>query len=222
MKHPVKYCTTGNDAFHFDSRFGVKLNPATLHTSYFPCDAIAVKAADSAVCVSKDGDVFSLKVSSSFKDDKTTVRYNTQTNRFTHFDYSPAVLIPAILANTKFRDYFTCSAHPKNSVNYNVAHEFDNIPDGSCEVNETQDDQATSSNTLNTQDDQATSSNTLNMQDDQATSSNMQDTQDDQATSSNTLNTQDTPQDDQATSKPVGKTVKKSKKVKSRENNVAE
>lgn len=204
MKHPVKCCNAGSDTYHFDARFGVKLNPAVLHSSYSPCDTLNVRPADSAVCVSKDGDVFTLKVSSSFRDDTTTVRYVPQTNRFTHFEYSPAVLIPAIFANNKFKDYFLCSAHPKNDVNYSAPHGFDNMPDGPSELNET-----------------PAVSQVEQPDQEQAQSSTPQDVPDVPDVSFDDV--PDVPDvSESADTKPVGKTVKKTKKLKPRENNVAE
>ena len=118
MTHHVKKVNTGNNEFYCDTQHGTKLNPANLHEYYLNCETEYVKHADSATFVSREDDVFTVRVLESGVNKLSTLGYNRKLNVFHSYEYDPCVVLPALLVNEKNKHYFSAAGHPSPAKSF--------------------------------------------------------------------------------------------------------
>jgi hypothetical protein len=118
MSHQVRCFNTGSNMFHCEVQNGTKLNPADLHEYYLNCPTECVNRADTAKCVNRFDNVFTVQVTSSGFTHLTNVKYDKDTHMFSEHEFDPSVVIPAVLSHKKNTVYFEACKHPAKVKNF--------------------------------------------------------------------------------------------------------
>lgn len=115
----VKLPLGGNDSFYYDNRFGTKLETSEIHILYrtpYKYNCTFVKQVTHFMRVDL---MFHLVVKlHNGTMEQCDVTYDTEEHCFTNRTHDPSVVIPAILTNLDFREFFISKNHPYFRTDY--------------------------------------------------------------------------------------------------------
>lgn len=114
----IEKCTLRGVPFFYDSRFGAKIKSDELHPAYKQCFNADVKPVDRIITITRDVDSFHITLESNNTQLTTTIRFYYTDKTFVCRDYDPTVIIPAIIHNEQFTDYFIINGHPSHKFGY--------------------------------------------------------------------------------------------------------
>jgi len=115
---------------YYDTRFGTVLDGDDLHPSYKQCFSAVVQPVYSINSVERFHDTFMLNIECDANQKiikKITVNFYPSDNTFTCRDYDPSIIIPYILQNPIFEEYFRRNSHPYYRFGYVANYQYSPI-----------------------------------------------------------------------------------------------
>lgn len=115
----IHQCSTPTNTFYYDNRFGTKLVESELHEIYHSRFSHTSADVVSVFRIMRVENMFHLIVQMpDGKPEQADVLYNDINHTFINRTHDPTILIPAIINNKEYTEFFTSHDHPYFDPNY--------------------------------------------------------------------------------------------------------